>query len=61
MHNESKTAGILSIISGAFGILSLLFIILGCVMIYFLSQNSDMYGIYPSEVMTIMYLMYAWV
>jgi hypothetical protein len=60
MHNDSKVAGILSIISGVFGILSMFGIVLFMVMFYYMSRDSRFYYDfpYPSDMMNIVYIMY---
>jgi hypothetical protein len=57
VHNDSKIGGILSIISGGFGILSMFMIILVIVMLYYMSSDFY-YSNLPDEMMNIMYIIY---
>jgi hypothetical protein len=61
MHNDSKIGGILSIVSGAFGILYMLLIIFVLIMLYYMSTNTRFsrgYSDLPPEFMNIMYVVY---
>jgi hypothetical protein len=59
VQNESKIGGILSIISGVIGILSISIYILGIFAFYYMSQNSYYYAFpLPEETMKIAYIFY---
>jgi hypothetical protein len=57
MQNESKIGGIFSIISGAFGVLGLLMIVMVLVLFNYVSHNVR-YSDLPPQFMDIMYITY---
>jgi hypothetical protein len=63
MNNDPKIGGILSIVSGVFGILSFFMCILMIIMFYYMSSDNHYPGFYPGgfpdgNMMYIMYIVY---